>query len=436
MSIDIFISHRSKDQKLAKQFKLCLMCAGFPDTSIFIAEELHPGEPWHTGILQALQTSEIFYLLFTDPSYDWDWCLFEAGYWLGMRKQIDVGGLICINAGVGRPSPLNSWEDIHTEEDLTAHLINLVNRNPPLTSLQGRSFGNTFTAMILTMVADFWKELHPIAPVASHATLDNRCILSLTVTGEQMAQIKEGRDIPRETKVEVNTGAGQIIFPQTYHVHDWAGFVENLVPFQRAWTPSLSTVLRMLNGKNKESPFLPSVRAGTFDSSGNQPIYQPFVSTRLQHDDGTLTFQVEFVRRPDVIAVTDDLDRFYQYLVLARNFRYGVLKHYQQEFEEGDQFDTKLAGFLDEINLIRIDLQSRGLDPNRDFAEGFSAMSRQEILRLMEEWDAAEKTLRRMHDRSSFNHSEVNRIMEQLLHINMLFSLVMCSALQGRLCFA
>jgi hypothetical protein len=158
MSDEIFISHKSNesDKALAEQFKRCLVLAGIPNESIFIAEELHPGEQWHPTILQALQTSQIFYLLYTDPSYDWDWCLFEAGYWLGIRTRENQGGkLICIHAGVGRPSPLDHWQDIHDEGDFAEHLMALFNSNPPLTFLNGR----TFVGGVLPEIRQFWATL-------------------------------------------------------------------------------------------------------------------------------------------------------------------------------------------------------------------------------------------------------------------------------------
>lgn len=433
MANEIFISHKStdSDRALAERFKQCLVLAGVPHESVFIAEELHPGGQWQPAILQALQSSQIFYLLYTDPSYDWDWCLFEAGYWLGIRaSHVESGQLICINAGVGQPSPLDQWQDIHDETTFTQHLMDLFNRKPTLEFLSGRSF----VGSVLPEAQKFWKTLSLPQRETGHAeaTLDERCTLSITVSPEQMTQIKSGRDIPGEATVEINPGAATI-FPRALDASNWNDFVDSVDKWQRPWTACLATLLRMLNGKNRESPFLPLVRAGSVDQHGVVPIYHPFVSTRLQHDDERLTFQVEFVRRPDAVPVKDELDALYHYLILSRNFRFNALERYKRDLVDGSQFDAKLAGFLDEITLVRIDLGSRGLDPDKDFKELFSEDAGRELSRIMAEWDESEKELRRMYERNSFDRSEAIKIMDRLLHLNMLFSLLICSALQGGL---
>lgn len=434
MANDIFISHKSSeiDRNLAAAFKHCLTLSGIPMDSIFVAEELRAGEDWQPAILKALQESTIFYLLYTDPSYDWDWCLFEAGYWLGIRAQENQPtALICINAGVGRPSPLDRWQDIHKDSDFLSHLISLFDRDPPFGFLNGRRFQGS----ALSVISKFWEELAlPQRKSGSPVpTLDERCTLSITVSSDDMVQITQGRDIPGKAQVEINAGAASI-FPRARETRTWDEFVGGLDECQKPWTACLATLLRMLNGKNRESPFLPLVRAGIADTRGILPIYQPFVSIRLEHSDGGLTFQVEFVRRSDAVPVKDNLDRLYHYLILARNFRFNALERYRREFDSGAQLDKKISGFLDEIDLVNIDLGSRGLDTESDFGNLFSTETCNELSRLTEEWQDAEKELRRMYDKSDIDRSEVNVLMDKLLHINMVFALIVCSALQGSLC--
>ncbi len=71
-----------------------------------------------------------------------------------------------------------------------------------------------------------------------------------------MKHIKDGRDIPSESQIEINSGALGI-FPYAREARTWDGFVSSLDQLQKPWTACLSTLLRMLNGKNRESPFLP-----------------------------------------------------------------------------------------------------------------------------------------------------------------------------------
>jgi hypothetical protein len=115
----IFISHKSIDHDLAIRFKDELVGLGLKDHEVFLAEEIHPGAEWSADILKALSDSHTLLLLYTDPSHDWDWCLFECGFFAGKQVTDEKRyQLICVNSGNARTAPLQMWQDVSSRDAL------------------------------------------------------------------------------------------------------------------------------------------------------------------------------------------------------------------------------------------------------------------------------------------------------------------------------
>jgi hypothetical protein len=89
---DIFISHKVETEgPLAKYIKEQLeKVTGGPAgrLQVHISEDILRGKPWLEEIRTQLRQSHMLLLLFTDPTSDWDWCLFEAGLVWGQGKPI------------------------------------------------------------------------------------------------------------------------------------------------------------------------------------------------------------------------------------------------------------------------------------------------------------------------------------------------------------
>jgi len=98
----LFISHKLEaDGKLAHyiQDELTSVARQNKGTlDVHISEEIPVGDPWLDGIASRLRASKILLLLFTNPSADWDWCLFEAGFFWGARRRI-----VCLHDPQHRP---------------------------------------------------------------------------------------------------------------------------------------------------------------------------------------------------------------------------------------------------------------------------------------------------------------------------------------------
>ncbi len=126
--LNIFVSHRHEDYPAAATLRDQLQERSGAGTTYFLSEEIRAGARWREELLEALNNSDWFILLFTDPSRDWDWCLFEAGLF---QARIDEPGphqkqkrLICLHhPRVLRPDPLGDYQSVAADKNDTAKLL-------------------------------------------------------------------------------------------------------------------------------------------------------------------------------------------------------------------------------------------------------------------------------------------------------------------------
>ena len=75
----VFISHKKIDEASAKAIRDEL--AQFSgDLQFFISgDSIRAGEDWQARLRSELKDSDLLLLLFTEPTREWDWCLYEVG---------------------------------------------------------------------------------------------------------------------------------------------------------------------------------------------------------------------------------------------------------------------------------------------------------------------------------------------------------------------
>ena len=77
--IKIFISHKHEDERTAIGLKAAIERYGAGRVQIFLSEDTPTGSNWINWIQKSLSKSNLFILVFTDASRNWDWPLYEAG---------------------------------------------------------------------------------------------------------------------------------------------------------------------------------------------------------------------------------------------------------------------------------------------------------------------------------------------------------------------
>ncbi|MEM6675349.1 MAG: toll/interleukin-1 receptor domain-containing protein [Planctomycetota bacterium] len=77
--LEVFISHKHEDEKMARVLSERLELYGAGRVSSFISQRIAPGNDWFEEIRKKLSTADALILLFTAEHAAWDWPLFEVG---------------------------------------------------------------------------------------------------------------------------------------------------------------------------------------------------------------------------------------------------------------------------------------------------------------------------------------------------------------------
>jgi hypothetical protein len=116
--LQVFVSHKHDDHALAETVKTTLEGLSGRIECFVSGSDLSAGSDWNAEIRSQLAKSHLLILLFTEPSRNWDWCLFEAGLFtsLGVAEDHSV---VCLYRPQGAsPRPLKNLQGVPVEADL------------------------------------------------------------------------------------------------------------------------------------------------------------------------------------------------------------------------------------------------------------------------------------------------------------------------------
>jgi hypothetical protein len=119
-----FISHKAKDYALARAIATLLM-ANMERTRLFLSDEIPKGNDWRKAIQSSLDQCDCLIMIYTDPTEDWGWCLYEAGYFDSKSTDSESKRIFCLHhPSVQPPDPLANRQTIPaTEEEVLRWLV-------------------------------------------------------------------------------------------------------------------------------------------------------------------------------------------------------------------------------------------------------------------------------------------------------------------------
>ena len=148
----VFISHKHDDHVLAMAVHGALESLS-PRIECFVSgADISAGADWNREIKTQLVGSHMLVLLFTWPSSNWDWCLFETGLFAKFDTD-DLSAIICIFSADGEsPRPLASLQGVPAVDDAVRRFVTALCRET-------------------WRVSDGWRR-GPLAPRAKPAQID------------------------------------------------------------------------------------------------------------------------------------------------------------------------------------------------------------------------------------------------------------------------
>jgi hypothetical protein len=90
--------------------------------------DISAGMDWRREIRGALARSHLLLLLFTAPSKNWDWCLFETGLYTRFDKREVRAVVSLFNPGQGVPSPLADLQGVPAKPDKIRAFLDILCR--------------------------------------------------------------------------------------------------------------------------------------------------------------------------------------------------------------------------------------------------------------------------------------------------------------------
>ena len=126
----VFISHKHDDHALAVEVKKALEGLARPKLiDCFVSGiDITAGMDWRREIRSVLARSHLLVLLYTTPSKNWDWCLYETGLYTRFDKaaENEVSSVVCLfNPGQASPSAIADLQGVPAETEKVRDFLNL-----------------------------------------------------------------------------------------------------------------------------------------------------------------------------------------------------------------------------------------------------------------------------------------------------------------------
>jgi hypothetical protein len=129
----IFVSHKHSDAALARAVQDAIESLS-PALECWVSgEDISSGSDWNRAITVALSRSHLLLLLFTAPSRNWDWCLFEAGLFIQFSQAADedVRSVVTVfDPAGGSPRPLAGVQGVPAEPAALAKFLTRLCKEP------------------------------------------------------------------------------------------------------------------------------------------------------------------------------------------------------------------------------------------------------------------------------------------------------------------
>jgi hypothetical protein len=119
----VFVSHKHDDHTLAQTVKTAIEGLSGRIDCFVSGSDLSAGSDWNAEIRSRLAQSHLLILLFTEPSRNWDWCLYEAGLFTSLGVAEDHSVVCLYRPQNALPSPLKNLQGVSVETVLLQQFL-------------------------------------------------------------------------------------------------------------------------------------------------------------------------------------------------------------------------------------------------------------------------------------------------------------------------
>jgi hypothetical protein len=292
----IFISHKHDDHDFAVKLAMSLDGLSARISCFVSGANLAAGSDWNAEIRSQLLASHLLILLFTEPSKNWDWCLYEAGLFTSLGEEHSV---VCMYRAQGEsPRPLSALQGVPVEPIAVQRFLSQlceetwrIARKWRLGALASGIPNDRFLEVAETIVQTFPKE----AGTGQGGLLIHYPCHRIVLDLRAISDVKAG--IPREARVVEGEGATSTFtlslfnLTQGLRARTWGDLVDSAGGAEATWLADLdfrfaAALKEQLFSPSKTTP-MPLVDAYTgLRKRSYRPVLYEIVRERARRCDG------------------------------------------------------------------------------------------------------------------------------------------------------
>jgi hypothetical protein len=399
--LNIFLSHKlGHFEQNARRVAGALALFGGQNVRITYSANFERGEEWEPKIREGLAKANWLILLYTGPNVEWDWCLYETGFFRALMEDGKSGKserrLICLHDPRHPvPAPLRGLVSVPATEDKVLGLFEDIYRNEPW-KLNPNIFTENDQAVTDAVHRVCEASLFGAAPKSN---LQIAPLINIRVKKSDLARLEEGA-IPPSNPV-TGEGIWEAVFgkPEGTAGWIWCELTEG-VKHISAWEYQLATMMaEAIERRSVQYPSI-AIRISIGEDARND-IYRIGLRRVSEYEvDFEFAFVLSRIRLPFEPSEDDRETMLYHLFNLAWHFRRRFIEHYKGEMEnlselqDRYQREGRLDEFAQELNAVvrslsvdlkalEADAQVRGFDRTVPIRRAFPTTERQKLDQLL-----------------------------------------------------
>jgi len=397
----IFISHKFKDKRIAENITNELKIYASGRLEFFFSTP--PGEDYRKKIDEELKVSDWLLLLYTDPTAEWDWCMFEVGFFAA-KVENSEHRVICLHSedpDVTPPKPLDRWQSVKANEEEVSKLLKqlygdplrhgIAPLNPDLASDPERLKG-----LARTITED-------LGPAPKQPKFFTNYLL-LYIGQDQISEIISGegaKSVPEDVLIESDRlSLAMFGLGPRDDKFKWGEIVNKLseqAPEQIHWTRGLSILIYKAYKKE-----LFDARLSLFNSPWDNKLYRPRLH-RSQHLTNHYLFKIIFteVDTEEDFMPSGDLGTISRLMIMARMFRWSVLEEYKIKVDahmSDNQSNADISKTLNDLQSAIDKVLSEAIKYRYTLSDNVIApfkneTDKNEISKMFKDWERLRKQI-------------------------------------------
>jgi hypothetical protein len=388
----VFISHKLQSSERARETAVALSAFGGAGIRMHYSGKYPSGINYRQQIENDLTDASWLILLYEGSQFEWDWCLFEIGFFTAKMASKKDPKLICLHAPEhGVPGPIQHFNSLPaTPKKLKEFFRQIYVEEPwkiyPNVFEENEDLVNTNTKRIVTAVCGTSKA----APYFAGPSF----VIRIKV--DQLEILKDGKISPEADLT--GQGGWEAIFgrPVATAPYKWRDLVRELES-PEPWIYPLATL--MWQAYDRQRVQYPSVGVRIKFANEDVDDYRVFrlclQKVDVTAEEATFSFAAAAVVVPYEPASNPAETRLYHLYNLAWFFRRRLLERELTKLDTAllnrprrqAELDKIIREISNDFRTMLADAQVRGMEQQAAVIQAFAPDLREEIMtKLYEEW--------------------------------------------------